>query len=363
MPEFWYQIVDPTFQLVCKSAYEQMGYEAFWQHPVGTGAYTVESWDAPNSLCKFTIRTDAHGYWGYKAMGNYTNVKNITIQYSPEGQTRLASLRSGEVQVIDIVPTTDKAALEKEGYITRTTRPKNVVFLQTASAKGDIFDNQKLREALSLCIDRDLIVDTLLTGFGIVCTEPCRPGDLGYTGNQSIFYDPVKAKRLVSESGYRGQPINFIFTQSVVNIGNELCQAIQSMAREVGINLQIRMLETAIYDQARSNHDYDLCLTAIADSGNLWLKIANDVIGGDRFNTGFQNDRLKQLGKTIGTTMNPRQADELYKQLYAMETTDFAPDIYLYWPTLVTAWSPRVSGEPLFHFDQKIDLHAVVLAD
>jgi peptide/nickel transport system substrate-binding protein len=266
------------------------------------------------------------------------------------------------VQVIDQVPTTDKAALERQGYTARVLRPNDVVFLQTASARGDIFDNQKLREALSLCLDRALIVDTLLTGFGIACTEPCRPGDLGYTGTQNIFYNPEKAKQLVAESGYRGQPINFIFTQSTVNIGNELCQAIQSMARDVGINLQIRMLETAIYDQARSNHEYDLCLAAIASSGKLWLKIANDVIGSDRFNTGFQNDRLKQLGKTIGTTVDPVRADELYKQLYAIETTDFAPDIYLYWPTLVTAWNPKVSGI-LFHFDQKVDLHAVVLAD
>lgn len=120
------------------------------------------------------------------------------------------------------------------------------------------------------------------------------------------------------------------------------------------------MLETAIYDQARSNHEFDLCLAAIADSGNMWVKIANDVIGSDRFNTGFQNTKLKELGKTIGVTMDPVKADQLYKELYAIETTEFAPNIYLYWPTLVAAWSPRVSGV-LFHFDQKVDLHTVVL--
>jgi peptide/nickel transport system substrate-binding protein len=360
MPEFWYQIVDPTFQLICKSAYEQMGYDAFWQHPVGTGPYVVESWDAANSVCKMTIRTDEHGYWGYKATNTYTNVKNITIQYSPEGQTRLASLRSGEVHIIDNVPTTDTAILERQGFRTEVMRPKNVVFLQTTSSKGDIFDNEKLREALSLCIDRELIIETLLSGFGIPTTEPCRPGDLGYTGKQNIFYDPVKAKQLVAESGYNGRPINFIFTQSTVAIGNELTQAIQSMAKDVGINLQIKMLETAIYDQARSNHDYDLCLAAIADSGNMWLKIGSDVIGSDRFNTGFQNVQLKELGKSIGVTMDPVKADQLYKEVYAIETREFAPNIYLYWPTLVTAWSPRLSGV-FFHFDQKPDLHAVVL--
>jgi peptide/nickel transport system substrate-binding protein len=184
MPEFWYLIVDPTFQLICKSAYEQMGYDAFWQHPVGTGAYVVESWDAANSICKMTIRTDEHGYWGYKAANTYTNVKNITIQYSPEGQTRLASLRSGEVHVIDNVPTTDKTTLERQGFRTSVLRPKNAVFLQTASAKGDIFDNQKLREVFPSVLTENSLLKLCFPGLLFLPRSPAARAILGIRENK-----------------------------------------------------------------------------------------------------------------------------------------------------------------------------------
>ena len=360
MPEFSYLIIDPAIGVICKSAYESMDYDTFWRKPIGTGAYVVESWDSANNICKMTLRSDPNGYWGYKAYGTYTNVKNLTVQYSPEGQTRISSLRSGEVQMIEDIPTTSKATLERDGFITQAMRPVNLTFLQTASARGDAFDNQKLREALSLCIDRELIVESLLSGFAIPCTEPCRPGDLGYTGVQNIFYNPERAKQLVAESGYDGRPLNFIFTTSVVNIGNELSQAIQSMAASVGINLRINMLEVAVYDQDRLAHQFDLVLSNIADSGNYWFKIGNNVIGQDRFNTGFQNARLKQLGLDLGDALDPNEADKIYKEMYSIETKEFAPNIYLYFPTRVHSWVRNATGMR-FHGAQIPNLHAVVL--
>jgi len=360
MPQFWVLISDPSHQVICKSAYEQMGYEAFWQKPVGTGAYVVESWDKANSLCKLTLRTDQHGYWAYDATDRWTNVKNITLAYSPEATTRLASLRTGEVQMIDTIPTTEKVLLEKEGFHVQVMPPVNTVFLQTASAKGDILENQKLREALSLCIDRNLIVDALLSGFAIPITWPAGPGYLGYENKSAIVYDKEKAKRLVVESGYKGEPIDFIYTTATVNIGNELTQAIQAMAKDVGINLKIRPLESAVYNDARTKHDYDLCLAAIGNDLNMWWKLGAEVIGNDRFNTGFQNTKLKELGKALQVTNNQTEMDRLFKEIYTIETTEFTPNIYLYWPTIVNAWDAKVTNVML-HNTQYPDLSALII--
>ena len=249
MSEFWSLIIHPSVGILNKRAYEQMGYQAFWRNPVATGAYVVQQWDPANSIGRFTIRTDQHGYWAYRATGTYTNVKDITIAYSPEGQTRIASLRSGEVHVIESVPAADREILDRAGFITRAMRPVNFTYLQVNSRPGAAFEDRRLREALSLCIDRDLIVDSLLFGYGVPATEPSRPGDLGHTGRQTIFYNSERARQLVRESNYDGRPLNFIFTTSVVNIGVELTQAIQSMAADVGINLRIQMLEVAMQNR------------------------------------------------------------------------------------------------------------------
>lgn len=360
MPTWFIRATAPQLGIFCKSALEKVGYDAFWQAPVGTGAYVVKKFDKANGIVDLTLRTDEKGYWGYRASNKWTNIKNIKLQFSPEGQTRLSALRAGEVQMIDTIPTTDKAILEKGGFVVRPMNPKNVVFLQTASAPGDIFDNVKLRQALALSIDRKLIVDSLLSGYGVACTWPCRPSDYGYVNTNAYPFDPEKAKKLVAESGYKGQPIDFIYTASTVNIGNELTQAIQSMAADVGINLKIRPLEVAMYDQARSGHKYDLTLAAISDDLKMWWKIGAEVIGGDRFNTGFQNKQLKELGKQLQSTIDPAKTDQIFKQMYQIETTDFAPNIYLYWPTIINAWTPGITGL-VFHLQQYPDLSAVVL--
>lgn len=360
MPQFWVLISDPAHQVICKAAYLEMGHDAFWQKPVGTGAYIVESWDKANGLAKLRLRTDEHGYWAYKANNTWTNVKYITLGYSPEAQTRLASLRAGEVQMIDTIPTTEKETLEREGFTVTVMPPVNTVFLQTNSAPGRVFDNQKLREALSLAIDRDLVVDALLSGFGIPIKWPAGPGYLGYEDKEAIVYDKDKAIKLVAESGYKGEPIDFIYTTVTVNIGNELTQAIQSMAKEVGINLRIRPLESAVYNEARTKADFDLVLAAIGNDKNMWWKIGAEVIGNDRFKTGFQNQKLKELGRALQVTNNQVEMDRIFKQIYEIETAEFAPNIYLYWPTIVNAWAPNVKNV-LLHNTQYPDLSSLIL--
>ncbi len=360
MPRFWMLATQARLMIADSKLWKEMGHDAFWQKPVGTGPYVVDKYDKANSIVKVALRTDEHGYWGYDDGKRWTNVKNITIQYSPEGQTRLAALRAGEVQMVDTIPTTDKAILEGEGFTVQTMNPNNVVFLQTASAPGDIFDNQKLREALSLSLDRELIVDALLSGFGKAANWPSRPGDYGYVDKQGYTFDPERAKQLVKESGYKGEAIDFIYTSSTVNIGGELTQAIQSMAADVGINLKIKPLEVAMYDDARANHDYDLALGAISDDGTMWWKLCAEVIGNDRFNTGFQNAELKALGKQAQTIIDPAKADAVFTEMYNIEMVDYAPNIYLYWPTIINAWDAGVTGMQ-YHKEQFPDLGGIVL--
>ena len=360
MPQFWDLITSPNVTVINKAAYQEMGYDEFWKKPVGTGPYVVASWDAPNCILNATLRTDENGYWGYRATNTYTNVKDIVIRSSPEGQTRIASLRAGEVQMIDTIPVSEKSTLDNDGFHTEVLNPTNTVFLQVSSGKSDIFADQKLREALSLCIDRELIVQTLLDGFAIPITWPAYEGQLGYLDEHPIKYDPEKAKQLVAESGYNGEPLDFIFTASTINIGNELSQAIQSMAADVGINLVIRPLEVAVYDEARANHDFDLVIASIGVSRNMWYKTQAEVIGNDRFNTGFQDETLKALGKSLQNVMDENEADKIFKEMFAIETTEFNPNIYLYWPTIISAWDAYVTGIN-YHALQIPDLHAVVI--
>jgi ABC-type transport system substrate-binding protein len=358
MPEFWYMLSNPDNMIICKSAHQQMGDAAYFAHPIGTGPYKVVSFDGANGVCKMTIRTDEHGWWGYDAFNTYTNVKDITVAYSPEGQTRLASLRSGEVQMISSVPSADKVPLDKAGFTTYLLPARYVALLQTIAPAGFVMENQKLREALSLCIDRKLIVDSLLSGYGDPCNEIARNGIIGYTGQQKYAYDPDKAKKLVAESGYKGQPIRIISNISVSAIASELLQAIQSMGKEVGLNITINIVEEALFDTVRRNREADVALVQAADSGDMLYKPMAEFIGDDRFNTGFQNTHLRDLGKQLKIMMDPVKQKVIYDEMFNILYTELDPLMFLYWIRNISASAKNVSGVE-WHSTQYPDLTRV----
>lgn len=343
------------FGIMSKKAYEEMGYDAYWSAPVGSGPFVIDNFDSANGNASFTIRSDEHGYWGYDYVNSYTNLKHVNITYAPEATTRLSSLRAGEADIINDVPTIDAPALEAEGFTIDVLPAVTYIFLQFACADGDVFANRDLREAMSLCIDREAIVAALLGGYGYPAKTNASENDLGYQEEITYEYNVEKAKELVAASGYNGEPIKFIYTTSTVSIATELAQAIQSMAAEVGINLEVTPLEVAIYDEARETHSYDVCIGSIIKSGNMWFKTATEVIGTDRFNTGLTNIELMEIGLEVGKTMDQAELDRLLQEMAKIELTEFEPNIYLYFPTLMYAQNPKLI-DVNFHAEHKSDL-------
>lgn len=361
MPEFWSLICDASLQVVDKETLEEIGWDAYYASPIGTGAYEFTKVDLANSAFELAARSDEHGYWGYDYTGIGSNVKTIIVSTSSESQTRIASLKSGEVDVIDAVPTPDVPALEAAGYNVIKMAPNQSVFLEFNCAPGKAFADEKLREALSLVIDRQLIVDALLDGYAYPATGPCLEGNLGYRADSLGYqYDFDRAKELVEQSDYNGEALKFIYTTSTVSIANELCQAIQQMAMEIGINFELVPQDVAVFDSERLEGNCDICLSAIAKSGNMWYKTAANVIGDDRFNSGFVNEELKSLGLEIQSVLDETKMDELLAKMYEIQLTDFQPVLYLYYPTLLVATQSNVSGI-LQHNRHYPDVHAVTI--
>lgn len=361
MPEFWSLIVDNSAQVIDKETFEEIGWDAYFSSPIGTGPYEFSKVDLANSAFELTLRSDEHGYWGYDATDTYTNVKTIVIQTSSESQTRIASLKTGEVTIIDAVPTSDVAGLSSD-YNIITLKPNQMVFLEFNCRPGTAFADEKLREALSLCIDRQAIVDALLDGYAIAANYPCLEGNLGWRDDLAYEYDVARAKRLVEESTYNGEPLRFIYTTSTVAIANELCGAIQQMAQDIGINLELVPQDVAVFDSERLEANCDICLSAIVKSGNMWYKTAANVIGDDRFNSGYVNDELKSLGLDVQTVLDETKMDELLARMYEIQLTDFEPVLYLYYPTLLAAAQNNVSGI-LNHNRHYIDCSRVVIGE
>jgi peptide/nickel transport system substrate-binding protein len=124
-----------------------------------------------------------------------------------------------------------------------------IMFL-AMSPKYKPWDNLKLRQAVCYAIDRDLIIKSVLKGQAERLDGPIGAGQYGFDAdyakkNLFIAYDPAKAKQLVKESGYNGEPV-FLDTPVGRYINDkEVTEAMIPMLNAAGINAKLRTPEWA----------------------------------------------------------------------------------------------------------------------
>ena len=119
------------------------------------------------------------------------------------------------------------------------------------------FDNPKVREAMSMAIDRQTIIDTINAGSGQTADAIIAPAVFGYYSTGVKEYNPTKAKELLAEAGY---PNGFSTTLWVNDNQSriEMCQAMQAMLLEVGVQCNLEVLEFGSFISRTTAGDHDL---------------------------------------------------------------------------------------------------------
>src|SRR5438067_3270773 len=167
--------------------------EAFFQKPVGTGPFRFTSWTHGDHIVLAANPT----YW----KPGVPRVEKVTFRFIPELSTRAAGLRAGEIHVVDRV-TPDLVETLK------SSRGVKVFDVPAVEAQRWIFQlakepvkDRRLRQAISLAIDRNVIIRTCCWATGGRWTAPSRPGLLGHTSLPRKPYDPEKARQILKQAG------------------------------------------------------------------------------------------------------------------------------------------------------------------
>jgi peptide/nickel transport system substrate-binding protein len=109
-----------------------------------------------------------------------------------------------------------------------------------------VLSDKKLRHAMSLAIDRKALIDALWKGqtYAPNGHQLASFGPMYVKENKGYAYDPVLAKKLLSESAYKGQEISYRLIPNYYLYNVEAAQVIQEMWRAVGINARIDFVES-----------------------------------------------------------------------------------------------------------------------
>ncbi|MGW5265818.1 ABC transporter substrate-binding protein [Microbispora sp. NPDC004025] len=218
------------------AAWEKYGNDGFADHPSGTGPYTFVSRTVGDRI----VLKRNPGYWGPRP-----NLDELVFRVIPNNQTRLATLLSGEADVISYVQPEDVSTLESRGF--QVPEGHGAAFLYfTFNYKNKAFQDRRVRQAVIQGIDRGKLAKEVYNGNAIPLHSLLPPGNEAYDPDARDFdYDPEAARALLKEAGYGEGAFGFTIVADVAN--QNLAEWLQSQLKGIGVNVKVVTLDRPSY--------------------------------------------------------------------------------------------------------------------
>ena len=254
-------------------AVEELGAE-YELNPVGTGPYkvvevrpgegvTLERWDEYNWGPEFFEGANTGPY----------NFDSVEFRILPEEATRIAALESGDIDYVNgISNPLDVAILEAAG-VTVQQAPYGQVRMIYLQNHVPPFDDVRVRQALNYAVNREEITQIVTDGADQLSRGPISPGMLGYDPEIEeecgYHFDLDRAKELMQEAGYTygddgmlitpdGEPFSLTLIGEPVDSGTAYMEVLQSMWRELGLDIAIESTEPSLLYPRLTERDYEM---------------------------------------------------------------------------------------------------------
>lgn len=234
-----------TGYVLPKQYYEEVGPEGFEAAPIGTGPYMVERFER-NAFVRLRANPN---YWG-----GAPEFETVTIKFVTDAASRVAEIESGASHVTLEMPYEEYDRVRARSTIDGTDLPISDIGMIFINDVEPMLD-RNVRLAANYAIDKQLIIDRLLSGYGVALHTLQTPDYLAYDPTIEVPFDPERAAALLAESGYGpDNPVRFTLqtTRGFKPKDYEMIQAIVGMWRRVGIEAEIEVYEVAQHFELRA---------------------------------------------------------------------------------------------------------------
>ncbi|MHA6692632.1 ABC transporter substrate-binding protein [Devosia sp. A449] len=304
---------------------------------LGSGPFVLDQWE-PNSREVLSVNP----HWA----GGKIAYDGITISVLPDETAILASLRAGQTDFALLNDPLVATLVPNEPNLQLNAVPGlayNVLQLNPARTP---MDNLQVRQAISCAVDRQDVLDTALVGEGKVTGPLTMPA---YASDPSTLFcyeqDIEKAKALMAESGVDGFTAKVIAATGEPPVASAEAQVLQSQLAEIGVTLEIELMELNVYVDRWLAGDFDMAVALnggrpdpysmynryFTKDGNL-QKVSN-----------FADDEIDSLLQQGRIETDIPKRKEIFQKFEA-RIAELAPWIWLSTSNLYTAQLKTVSG-------------------
>ncbi|MDR3471318.1 MAG: ABC transporter substrate-binding protein [Devosia sp.] len=305
---------------------------------IGSGPFELKDWQ-PNSKEVLIANPD----WE----GGKPGVDGINISVLPDETAILAAMRAGKIDFALVNDPLVAQLIAKEPKLQLNREPGLSYHVLQLNPSRKPMDDLKVRQAISCAVDRQEVLDTASLGEGKV-TGPLTIPAYASDPNSLFCYKPdlAKAKQLMADAGLKDG-----FSAEVIAATNEPptaaadAQVLQSQLAQIGIKLNIQMLELNVYVDRWLKGNFDM---AVAENGGradpytmynrYWTKSGNL-----QKVSNYTDDTLDSLMQQGRVETDPAKRKEIF-QKFESHLAEMSPWIWLYTANSYTAQQKSVSG-------------------
>lgn len=306
---------------------------------VGTGPYKFISY-APGDR---TVFERSPSYYGPKPLWDKVNYRFIN-----NGAARTAALLAGDVDVIDKVAVNDVAKLKKTPSVSVYTYPGlRVLLLQPSFRPGAnefITDNAgkplgknplqdvKVRQALSLAINRKAITDRILQGTVTEANQWMPKNTFGYNPEvKDIPYNVEQAKKLLAEAGFpQGFQITIHVPGDRYPQAPETVQAVAQFWTRAGVKTKVEVVPWSVYASRAGKNEYAVSViawgngTGEAGYGLLQTLASNDAKRGRGVNNWgrYSNEAVDKALDAATVEFDAKRREAIFRHSVKLVTDD-----------------------------------------
>jgi len=301
-----------------------------WTRPgnlVGNGPYVLKEWKVNDVIAVEPSDT----YWDQETV----RLRGIRFYPIESAETEERAFRSGQLHVTATIPTGKIDPYREENPELLQIEPFFATYFLRFNVKVKPLDDVRVRRALTLVIDREGIIRTVLRAGQMPAYNLTPPNIPGYTGQPAFTHDVARARQLLAEAGHpngEGLPkLEYLFNTSEGH--KQIAEALQQMWKQhLGLDVTLVNQEAKVYQATMVAGDYQIARYGwVGDylDPSSFLDMMATTSGNNQ--TGWSNaeyDRLLVAASRTGEAA-PRAALMQQAEAILMSEMPIAP-IYFY---------------------------------
>ena len=331
--------------ITSKAYFEKVGAKAFSEKPLGTGPFLIAEWMKGDHI---TLTRNPY-YW----QKGKPLVDEIRINVVPDDNTRIMQLKGGQVDMVETIPFSNVADLQKDSNINMLLPPALAIGYIGFNNTKPPFNDPRVRNALAYATDKTAIVKMVLFGQGEVATSFMAKADPNWNPNvKGHPYDLDKAKQLLKDAGFAsGLKLEIVINPGSV-VTSQIATILKDQWKRAGVDVTIKQMDAASLTPYIRTFQYQVNVSGwtydMIDSSEIAERTAVSGISKNLW-TGWGDSGSKLAAQAEELTykaeaeVDPAKAKGIYYQIQEIYDQD-APRIPVYYAPYTFATSKKITG-------------------